>query len=603
MFAAGNNAQAALESLLDRGASVSIRDRCVLVCWQAGQRQTPLQARAARLPAPGCALLTLPPATTWPRPRRGRNVLGYAAEGSEVRRVLEARIAEMESRAARLQVGSARRGGAQAGLGSVRRGARGGSIAAAVLHCTSCPLSQAPLSFYNLQEELLAELLEDEAAGAQAKEQQRPGKKGKKKKGKAGGKFKAVAEPAAAEVGEAAAAAEEAEAQPEQPSSQPAAEQAAEAAPEGPPPAAQPAADGEGALEGDDERPSSPDWQVVGKPSRQQRSGVNASQQHHHHHQHPGQLDGGSLHLRRCPSASSLGSSCSGDSHETVGGSSVGSQRSVLVHPSRSSSAAGRAAASKPAGSKPVVIMAASPPTKPAWGKLAAAVALAVPAAPPAPQPAQDQVEPQQPAAAQQPVQAAAAGGVPAGLPLAEAQDAAALAAEVAALRAQLVQGQLERQQAEDRHQLELAAVVEEAARHEAAAVAQAAAAERTRCIFRFAAFLQSSPVAPELLASYGLTGAAASFPAATISGPAVAAPAFPADTPLAGLARLGKSAPVPVPAAPAPLLGGDLCAAGSLSPLSASPPFCYSGLEQRLREEFAGDMSCFLQPAAAELG
>lgn len=37
-------------------------------------------------------------------PRRGRNVMDYAAEGSEVRRVLEARIAEMESRAARLQV-------------------------------------------------------------------------------------------------------------------------------------------------------------------------------------------------------------------------------------------------------------------------------------------------------------------------------------------------------------------------------------------------------------------------------------------------------------------------------------------------------------------
>ena len=39
-----------------------------------------------------------------PHPRRGRNVMDYAAEGSEVRRVLEARIAEMESRAARLQV-------------------------------------------------------------------------------------------------------------------------------------------------------------------------------------------------------------------------------------------------------------------------------------------------------------------------------------------------------------------------------------------------------------------------------------------------------------------------------------------------------------------
>ena len=36
--------------------------------------------------------------------RRGRNVMDYAAEGSDVRQVLQARIAEMESRAARLQV-------------------------------------------------------------------------------------------------------------------------------------------------------------------------------------------------------------------------------------------------------------------------------------------------------------------------------------------------------------------------------------------------------------------------------------------------------------------------------------------------------------------
>ncbi|KAI7835965.1 hypothetical protein COHA_010164 [Chlorella ohadii] len=180
-------------------------------------------------------------------------------------------------------------------------------------------------------------------------------------------------------------------------------------------------------------------------------------------------------------------------------------------------------------------------------------------------------------------------------------QDTVALAAELAALRAQLAQAQRQRQQAEELHQLELAAVVSEAAAHEASAVLEAVTAERTRCIFRFAAFLQNSNLAPELLASYGVTGTAAGFASAGgISG--LALPHFP--RPQANPLRPGKAAPVAVPAAPAPLLrGGDLSAAASLSPLSTSPTFCYTELEQRLREEFSGDVSCFLQPAAAELG
>lgn len=44
MFAAGNNARAALEGLLDRGASVSIRDRCApqLTVGQLGGAFQPL---------------------------------------------------------------------------------------------------------------------------------------------------------------------------------------------------------------------------------------------------------------------------------------------------------------------------------------------------------------------------------------------------------------------------------------------------------------------------------------------------------------------------------------------------------------------------------
>lgn len=463
-----------------------------------------------------------------------------------------------------------------------------------------------------LQEELLAELLEDESGPPK---EQRAGKKSKKKKGKAAAKSKVepeAAQPAAldstaAERSRPADAAKLLQLPQEEPrNEQPAAAVLDALAAEGQ----------EGQHGGDCERPGSPDWQVVGKPSRQQRS----SHQPSHHSVHSRLAEGGAARMRRCPSASSLGSSCSGDSHETTGASSVGSQRSVLIHPSRSSSAAGR-----PVAGKPVVIVAAPPPTMPAWGKPAAALAgppAVAPAQPALPSAAQQQQQldgqlaAQQPAPVQEPEQQepaqqldpaqpnrpAAAGCVPAGLPLAEAQDAAALAAEVAALRAQLAQAQLERQQAEERHQADLTAVVSEAAAHEATAIVEAVTAERTRCIFRFAAFLQNSNLAPELLASYGLTGGAAGFSTSGLSG-LTAVPPFPSSGPHAGLLRLGKTVPVAVPTAPAPpLRGGDLSAAASLSPLSSSPTFCYTALEQRLREEFSGNVSRFLQPAAAEM-
>lgn len=62
MFAAGNDATAALAQLLAAGASVSIRDR------------------------------------------RGRNVMDYAVQGSAARRLLEEHLTALESRATELQV-------------------------------------------------------------------------------------------------------------------------------------------------------------------------------------------------------------------------------------------------------------------------------------------------------------------------------------------------------------------------------------------------------------------------------------------------------------------------------------------------------------------
>lgn len=79
----------------------------------------------------------------------------------------------------------------------------------------------------------------------------------------------------------------------------------------------------------------------------------------------------------------------------------------------------------------------------------------------------------------------------------AEQGEVAVLAAEVAVLRAEVARLRLQQRQAEVAHQEELASVLEDTAAHEAAAVAQAVAAERLHCIYRFAAFLQVHGLAP----------------------------------------------------------------------------------------------------------
>ena len=195
-----------------------------------------------------------------------------------------------------------------------------------------------------------------------------------------------------------------------------------------------------------------------------------------------------------------------------------------------------------------------------------------------------------------------------AGLPLAGAPTDAALSAEVAALRAQLARMQLEQQQTEERHRQELSALLTETAAHEAAAVAEAAAAERTNCIYRFAASLQNTSLAPELLSHGGL--AAASICGFKLAGGGsgdggAAPPPFSlggagGGSSFLGLMGLGKAPSAPsasLPAAAALLLATSAGSGASLSPLSSSPPFCYSALEQRLRTEFAGDP--LVRPAA----
>ena len=265
---------------------------------------------------------------------------------------------------------------------------------------------------------------------------------------------------------------------------------------------------------------------------------------------------------------------CSGESHDTAGGSS---QRSVLTG-ARASSAAGDQQSAKVA----LLVQAAGAmpaPSKAAWGKATEAVgkqgggprqqggqkqhlpppdidgaafpplaATQPPAMAPRPQPPSSLSSSGEPPAApsvaacssapspQPPMPAAQ--GVPAGLPRAAAgQEAAAvLAAEVAALRAEVARLQLQQQQTDSLHQRvssghaghhawrrktaycaaalaalaaihgsfqcsaaalvacipplcvqELAAVLEDTAAHEAAAVAEAVAAERLNCIYRFA--------------------------------------------------------------------------------------------------------------------
>lgn len=337
MFAAGNNARRALEALLDRGASVSIRDRRARLSRPTAAVPELCMLQPPRLPGPGAVPLLLTrlpcPAARAGTRRRGRNVLDYAAADSEVRGVLEARIAEMESKAARLQVGrghtrlasrvSARQPGrpGAACMHAASSAMRAGSALRAPI-CLSSSLLSGPCAC--LQEELLAELLDDEMVQQGTKCSSR---KSKKKKGRQG---KAKAAPAAGEslAAEAQQAAAEAQAtvvadlpptvveqlddaaeqqgqeeqqQPQSCGRRPPAEQA------GPCRAASSPVEAFAATASNDEQhgrqPGSFEWQVVGRRKREEQQHQQQLCQRH--------LDAsGGATLRRCPSASSMGSSC-----------------------------------------------------------------------------------------------------------------------------------------------------------------------------------------------------------------------------------------------------------------------------------------------------
>ena len=182
-------------------------------------------------------------------------MLEYAAAGSEVRAVLEARIAEMEARSSALQ------------------------------------------------EALLAELSNSEggSGGGAAK----PGKKGKKKKKGQQGKAKAAALTAAlapaSPVAAAAPAADDGPPQvqpqqlaaPQQPAEQPSEQQASPTAP----------VTSAGVELSSEGRPGSPQWRLVARRKREEACHLHSlSQRHLDPSPGPG--------MPRCPSASSLGSSC-----------------------------------------------------------------------------------------------------------------------------------------------------------------------------------------------------------------------------------------------------------------------------------------------------
>lgn len=126
----------------------------------------------------------------------------------------------------------------------------------------------------------------------------------------------------------------------------------------------------------------------------------------------------------------------------------------------------------------------------------------------------------------------------------------------------------------------------------------------------------QNNNLAGNLLASHGLGPAPGAFPLGVA--PAAAppqrapSPALPAGLSLDFLgfsdvaAQPRRPAPSSVKAVPAPAPAGGVLLGGAPSlpsPLSSSPPFCYSEVEARLRTEFSGGVSHFLQPAAEEPG
>lgn len=562
MFAAGTQAAAALVTLLDAGASVAVRDR------------------------------------------RGKNVMDYAPAGSEVRRILEERLAEMESRAAKLQEAllaelcgeehQPRKGGGAAGKAASKLTKKKGK-AAKKKAAKQQPQQPAAAEVHEDASQQDA-TLDDAATPAQ------PAEQAAEAEGEAAA-GKATAEPAAAQAeraDDAPGAAERSAADPAAGAPAGAAEAAAEPAEA----AAEADIVAERAAEAGDIRtscPGSPEWTVVGPKARPQHarggSGAGAAAVHAH-------SDAGAPgRMRRNPSSSSLASTCSWESQDTDLSRQSGSERSVLRHPSRCGSARPAAAtavqhqqqlqAREPAPLKCAAVPPAATrlqaPLQPAWtgaapallGRAFSPVRAAGSSTASAASSNLGSKPPSKPAS--QPASPPACASPNPGAPAPAVADADA--AELAALRAEVVSLRQQLALAELRHQQELAPVLEEATWQQA----QAVEAERQAGLLRFTAFLQRDGVAllsilPDLLASSTPLPPAAAL--GLLGGGAAQQAAF---------ASLGFPPALGSAAKPVPATASLGFAAAAGVQLSSSPPNLDS-----LRGEYSGP-GAFLVPAAAE--
>lgn len=514
MLAAASNSAEGAKLLIDTGASLELQDAL---------------GRTALMWAAGCnavdALTTLldAGASVAHRDRRGRTALDYTAEFPEAKAVLEGRVKEMESKAAAAQEAllaelcaeEERKAASKANKKAKKKAAKGKKKASGAEPDSNCGSLEAerPVLTSDASEATTDELQAEPEVSVEH------------------------AEPSSSDVSGSVS-----------PREAPDACDAAQAAAK---PAATPQDPG-GLGISPPNRPSSPEWCMVSKAGRHAAKSATGSH-------------------RRSPSSTSVASTCSVASQDTEvsrhSGHS-GSERSVLrrgggVSPpvmgrlpaqptvrkpsllSRSDSAADEVpqkdvglhagahlVKAVPVAVAPAVVSAAPVTGQCSWVSVAsgqhARGGHAEPMRPPssvavqsAPKeevdsqaPAQEVRQPAVPA-----VPAVQAGESPAEppKPVAEPPSHAApypdaAVQEIAALRADIQRLKLQQATAELGHQQEIAAILQDAARHETAAVAQAVADERMACVVRFAGFLQNNGAAlaaamPSLLSGAGLAG------------------------------------------------------------------------------------------------
>jgi hypothetical protein len=528
MLAAAGDSAEGVGLLLERGASLELQDSLgrTALMWAAGSGAT--AALLALLDA-GAAVAQ--------RDRRGRAAAEYAAEFPATAAALGGRMEAMEARAAAAQ--------------------------------------EALLRELNAEEEAR------EAAKASKKAKKKERAKSKKKPAEGAA---ATADDSPPATPHEAAASDGASGQ------APAGEPSAADAPLTPAPAnaqldSEPSAAAAPA-------PPSPEWHTVGKGPAKAAAAPKATpppppaKPASAPVAEPARPAGGGASIsahHRCHSSNSLnslGSSCSGESHDSEGSvRHSGSERSVLRRPS-----GGALAAPAPH----------QPPGQGAWGKAPPAAA-ATPAAQAAVQP---------PAAAQGVswatrvvVGSAAPPAVMRGPAPAGAAAPAAAAQELAALRAELERARRAAAAAERAHHEELAAVLQDAARHEADAVARAVADERLSCVVRFASFLQSGGTAAAAAAAATAAGGAPQHePLAGGGGPRVQTPTY------AGAAAGAAQPPVASGQSAGRLGDGARAAMGFLSARDLARPAAPRAIAQPAASQAGSLFGALLRPACAAL-